>query len=191
MNQQLILAPYLNKNITGNRVTTQLLQIGLGVLFLALLAQVAIPIPGSPVPITGQTFGVLCLGLFYGRSLGLKTIVAYLLLGSLGMPLFAKGGSGILFFSATGGYLIGYIFAVLLCGYLAEKGWTKSFVKLGAAMLMAEVLIYFFGLVQLSYFVPGGTVLASGLYPFVFGDLVKMLLIVGAFPLMWALKKRQ
>lgn len=189
MNQNLLLAPQLNTDFTGNRILNQLLLAGFGILLLAVLAQVAIPVPFSPVPITGQTLGVLCLGLLYGRKLGLTTILGYIALGSIGLPLFAKGGSGLLFFSPSGGYLIGYIFAVVVSGYLAEKGWTKSSGKLLLTMLIAEAFIYAFGLLQLSFFIPSETVLSAGLYPFIMGDLIKMALVALILPLGWKLKK--
>ena len=189
MNQSLLLASQLNTDFTGNRTLNQVLLTGFGVLVLSLLAQVAIPVPFSPVPITGQTFGILCLGLLYGRKLGLATILSYITLGSLGMPLFAKGGSGILFFSPSGGYLIGYVFFVLICGYFAEKGWTQSPVKLLIAMLLGETAMYICGLAQLSFFIPSETVLSAGLYPFVIGDLVKMAMLAILLPTAWKIKK--
>ena len=188
MNQNLLFASQLNTDFTGNRALNQVLLTGFGVLVLALLAQVAIPLPFSPVPITGQTFGILCLGLLYGRKLGMATILSYITLGSLGMPLFAKGGSGILFFSPSGGYLIGYAFFVLICGYFAEKGWTKSPVKLLVAMLLGETAMYLCGLAQLSFFIPADTVLSAGLYPFIIGDLIKMVMVATLLPSAWKLK---
>ncbi len=188
MNQNMLFASQLNVDFTGNHILNQVLLTGFGVIALALLAQVAIPLPFSPVPITGQTFGILCLGLLYGRKLGLTTILSYIALGSLGMPLFAKGGSGILFFSPSGGYLIGYVFFVLICGHFAEKGWTKSPTKLLMAMLMGETAMYLCGLIQLSFFIPSNTVLSAGLYPFIIGDLVKMTMVATLLPTAWKLK---
>ena len=190
MNQNLLFASLFNANFTGNRTLNQVLLVTMGVIAMALLAQVAIPVPFSPVPLTGQTFGVLCLGLLFGRKLGLATILSYIALGSIGMPLFAKGGSGLLFFSPSGGYLVGYVFAVLLCGFFAEKGWTKSIFKLFAVLFVAEILIYAFGLTQLSFFIPSEAVLSAGLYPFILGDLTKMLMVAMLLPAVWKLKEK-
>ena len=101
-----------------------------------------------------------------------------------GLPFFGTGGPSLLFLKATGGYLIGYVFMVLICGYLTEKGWGKSYIKTFGIMLLAETAMYLCGLVHLSFFVKSN-VLEMGLYPFVIGDLVKMALISFTVPSIW------
>ena len=108
-------------------------------------------------------------------------MAAYLLAGSIGLPVFSGGTAGLPFFSPSGGYLIGYFMAVLLCGYLAERGWTKSFGRLTITMLLALSLIYLFGLAQLSFFVKDH-LLEAGLYPFMAGELIKGTLVVLLLP---------
>lgn len=155
-----------------------------GVIFLGLTAQIIIPLPFTPVPITGGTFGVLLIGLVYGKKVGLKTIISYLSAGMLGIPLFTGTGSGLLFLRPTGGYLIGYIFMVLICGYLTEKGWGKSYIKTFVMMVSAEIVMYLFGLFHLSFFVKSN-LLTMGLYPFIIGDIIKMLLVTFTVPSAW------
>ena len=112
-----------------NKIIKEVLLVLAGVVFLTLTAQVRIYLPFTPVPITGQTFGILLIGLVYGRKLGMSVVGTYIAAGTLGLPLFTGAGSGIVFFKPSGGYIIGYFFAVMICGYLAEKGWTKSYIK--------------------------------------------------------------
>ena len=163
---------------------TELLLIISGAVFLGMTARISIMLPFTPVPITGQTFGVLMIGLVYGRKLGLKTIGSYLAAGMAGLPFFSTGGPGLLFLKPTGGYLIGYVFMVLICGYLTEKGWGKSYIKTFGIMLLAETALYLCGLIHLSFFVKAN-VLEMGLYPFVIGDLVKMSLVAFSVPSIW------
>ncbi len=182
----------MKENILINRIVkeksesrmTELLLIISGAIFLGMTARISIMLPFTPVPITGQTFGVLMIGLVYGRKLGLKTIGSYLAAGMAGLPFFSTAGPGILFLKPTGGYLIGYVFMVLICGYLTEKGWGKSYIKTFGIMLLAETALYLCGLIHLSFFVKAN-VLEMGLYPFVIGDLVKMSLVAFSVPSIW------
>ena len=178
-----ILINKIIKEKNESRITELLLIIS-GTIFLGMTARITIMLPFTPVPITGQTFGVLMIGLVYGRKLGLKTIGSYLAAGMAGLPFFSTGGPGLLFLKPTGGYLIGYVFMVLICGYLTEKGWGKSYIKTFGIMLLAETAMYLCGLVLLSFFVKSN-VLEMGLYPFVIGDLVKMALISFTVPSIW------
>ena len=158
-----------------------LLLVASGVLLLAVCAQLSFHLPFTPILLTAQTFAVLLLGLTYGRRLGVATISSYILAGSLGLPVFSGGQAGLPLFIPSGGYLIGYWLAVLLCGYLAERGWTHSAGKLALAMLLGLSAIYLCGLAQLSFFVKEH-LLAIGLYPFMPGEAVKMALVVLLLP---------
>lgn len=149
--------------------------VGLGIILISLLAQVAIPLPWTPVPITGQTFGVMLVALLWGWRLGLPVVAAYLAAGAIGAPVFAMAKSGITF-GPTIGYLAGMFIASGVVGYLSERGWTSSFWKSYAACVVGSVIVFACGLAVLSYFVPAGSgLLAAGLYPFIPGDLVKSL----------------
>ena len=162
------------------------LQVVVGVAFLAALAQVRLQL--GPVPFTGQTLGVLLLGSAYGLGLGTLTTAAYVALGTLGLPLFTGWQGGLAhLMGPTGGYLIGFVLASALLGWLAQRGWDRSYGRTVGAMLLAELAIYLPGLLWL-HGVLGGSwaqTLALGLVPFLIGDAVKMLLAVGLLPSAW------
>lgn len=169
-----------------------LLLVGAGVLFLALLAQLRVQI--GPVPITGQTLGVLLLGAAFGARLGALTTGAYALLGLAGLPLFAGGGSGLAYLiGPTGGYLVGFVVAAGLLGMLAQRGWDKTYVRAAGAMLLATGVIYLFGVIWLTVALGGdlSAALAAGLAPFVVGDLIKLGVAVTLLPTAWHLLGRK
>lgn len=143
-----------------------------GVLLLSLLAQVAIPLPWTPVPITGQTFGVALVALLWGQKKAFSIVSCYLLLGIVGLPVFAQAQSGFTF-GATSGYLIGMLLSTLLVGALSDKGWTQSFFKTWFAGFLGSCVTFACGLFVLSFYVPFEALLISGLLPFLPGDLVK------------------
>ena len=156
-----------------------------GSALIALGAQLAIPLPFSPVPVTGQTFAVLLVAAALGR-LGLASVIAYLVEGAAGLPVFAGGGSGLVTLTGpTGGYLVGFALAAAIVGSAAERGWDRHLVTALAAMLLGEVAIYLCGLPWLARFVPAGRVLDLGLFPFIPGDLFKMVLAALALPTAW------
>jgi biotin transport system substrate-specific component len=152
--------------------TKTALQVTGGVIGLALLAQVSIPLPFTPVPLTGQTFGVYLLALLFGRKRGLATVAAYLAVGAAGAPVFALGQSG-LSIGPTMGYLVGMLAAAFVVGGLADKGFNAKFPKAWLAAACGSVCVFTFGLIGLSFFVPTDALLMSGLIPFIPGDLIK------------------
>jgi biotin transport system substrate-specific component len=152
----------------------------------ALAARIAIPVPWSPVPLTGQTFAVLLSGAVLGARRAFLAQALYLAEGAFGLPVFAGGAAGFAIFAGpTGGYLLAFPFAAAATGALAERGWDRRFVTMLAAMLLGSTVIFALGLIQLSRFVPPGQLLAAGLLPFVPGDLVKSALAALAFPFAW------
>ena len=157
----------------------------------AFAAQVAIPLPWTPVPITGQTFAVLLTGAVLGPRRAFLAQALYLLEGAGGLPVFAGGVGGALKFAGpTGGYLLAFPFAAAVTGALCRRGWDRHFTTMLAAMLLGSCVIFAAGLAQLSRFVPASTLLAQGLMPFVVGDLVKSSLAALAFPAAWRLVGR-
>lgn len=164
------------------------LHVAAGVAFLAALAQIRIQL--GPVPFTGQTLGVLLLGTAYGLGLGTLTTAAYVALGALGLPIFTGWAGGVAhLMGPTGGYLIGFVLAAGLLGWLAGRGWDRSYVRTVAAMLLAEVAIYVPGLLWLHGVLGGGwaQTLALGLAPFLAGDALKLAVAVGLLPTAWRL----
>jgi len=159
----------------------------------ALSAQIAFYI--GPVPITGQTFAVLLAGALLGSKRGALSQLTYLGLGAMGAPIFAgwMGGPAVLM-GPTGGYLIGFVAAAFVVGLLAERGWDRRTWSMALAMLIGNSVIYVFGLswlsIWLGHFAPKSSVLATGLYPFIPGDLLKIVLAAVALPSGWALLNR-
>lgn len=142
-----------------------------GIVLLSVLAQVTIPLPWTPVPITGQTFGVTLIALLYGKR-GVPVVLSYLALGAAGLPVFAAGKAG-LAWGPTVGYLIGMVFSAGIAGFLADKGFTKTWPRAMLAGFLGSVAVFTCGLIVLAQFVPASALLAAGLWPFVPGDLIK------------------
>lgn len=163
--------------IKSKSLTTNIVIAFTGSILLALLARLSIPVPFSPVPITGQTFGILFLGAVLGSRIGTLSVVLYLAEGIIGLPVFAGGSMGFLYlFGPTGGYLIGFIPAVYVVGYLSEEGWTNKFTTTFMTMIIGTAIIFVFGISWLT--VTGGfeTALSIGLYPYLPGATVKIIL---------------
>ena len=172
----------------GALVRDALLVVGFSLLF-GLSAQVAIPLPGTPVPITGQTFGVLLTGALLGAGRGFLALALYLLEGALGLPVFAQGHAGLAGLLATpsAGYLWACPFAAAVVGALAERGWDRRFGTTALAMLAGNAIFYLFGLPWLARFVGPAQTLPMGLYPFLPGDAIKLLLAAALLPAAWRL----
>ena len=159
-----------------------------GALLIYLTARISFLVPGTPVPISGQTFGVLLVGGALGFRRGLAATVLYVLLGTIGLPVFAEGKDGLqVIFGATGGYLIGFILAGALVGRLAELGWDRNLLGALGAMAIGNVLIYVVGLPWFAVVTGRGPVEAiqDGLLPFVIGDVLKLVLAAVLFPAAW------
>jgi biotin transport system substrate-specific component len=159
----------------GNKVLDNTLSIVVGVVMMSLLAQIAIPLPWTPVPITGQTFGVAFTALLWGRNRALASVLAYLSIGALGAPVFALGKSGLMM-GPTMGYLVGMVFASYWMGLLSDLGWTRTFGRTWVAAISGSVITFAFGLLVLSAFIPAKALFVSGLLPFLPGDAIKCLL---------------
>ena len=165
-----------------------------GTLFIAALAQIAIPVPGSPVPVTGQTLGVLLLATSYGATLGTTTFFTYLLVGALGAPVFANGGSGIeRIVGATGGYLVGMLLTSALLGYLGGRRWDQKFKTALPAMLIGNVLTFGFGLLWLHQYTgkDWAWTISAGFTPFIIGEILKIAIAGTSLPLIWQFVQRK
>ena len=161
-------------------------------LLTALCAQIHLPLPFTPVPLTGQTFAVLLTGALLGSRWGAISMAMYLAEGALGLPFFAgAAGGAALFLGPTGGYLLGFVPGAWLAGRLAERGWDRSPWKAAAMMLAGSLVIFAFGLAGLARFVPSSRLLALGLFPFVPGDLFKACFSAAVLPLGWKLLNRK
>jgi biotin transport system substrate-specific component len=159
-----------------------------GSLAIAAAAQLRIPLPFTPVPVTGQTFAVLLIGALFGAKRGVATVIMYLSLGIMGLPVFAAAppGPGALL-SPTAGYLAGYVGAAWVTGTLSERGWDRRPWSAALAMATGSGVIFAFGVLWLSQFVGWGQVLQTGFLPFIPGDLLKIGLATAILPSGWKL----
>ena len=157
----------------------------------ALAAQWRVYLPFTPVPITGQTFAVLLTGAALGWKVGAAGQLAYVAAGALGAPVFAESSGGVeVITGATGGYLIGFLFAAGLVGWMAEHRQDRTFATMFTAFLLGSALIYVFGVVGLmiSADMTLATAVEAGVVPFLLGDLIKAsaagILLPGAWKLL-------
>ena len=160
-----------------------------GTLFIAALAQIAIPVPGSPVPVTGQTLAVYLIGTTYGARLGFATFSTYLLAGIAGAPVFAPAATVGLarLTGATGGYLIGMLVATLVLGALADRKADQKFKTSFPALIFGSVIVFAFGLIWLnvSLNLTWAQTISAGLTPFIFGEVIKIAITATSLPLIW------
>lgn len=159
--------------------------------FVGLLAQISIHLSFTPVPITGQTLGVLLAGTALGWRRAAAAMALYAVAGVAGVPWFAGHSSG--YASASFGYILGFFLAATLCGYLAERGADRSVLKSVPAMLAGEVVIYAVGLtwLALDLHLGASATIAAGLTPFLAGDAIKAAIAAGLLPAAWALTGRR
>lgn len=155
----------------------------LGSLFIAICAQINIPLP--LVPVTMQTFAVLAVGAAFGMRLAAVTVALYLLEGVVGLPVFAemKNAAGV---TVTWGYLIGFVLAAAIVGWFAERGYDRRVLPMFGVMVLGTAVVYVPGLLWLAQYTGYDKVLALGLYPFLWGDLLKAALAAVAFPTAWS-----
>jgi biotin transport system substrate-specific component len=172
-----------------NRTRDFILVLG-GSLLVALSAQLEIPL--TPVPITAQTFAVLLLAALYGSKRGTATMATYLALGIIGLPVFAGGTVGIArLLGPTGGYLMGYLPAAFVVGWLSEKGWDRRAWTTALSMIVGNAIIYLTGVAWLSRFVGDNVVLDVGVLPFLPGAALKIALATVLLPVAWKIIGRR
>ena len=193
----LTLAPARSR--TASRVAFQVACAVVGSFLVAGLAQISIHLGFTPVPITGQTLGVLLIGAAYGPGLGAATMGLYLLWAVVGLPVLAPDGgvhsTGLHVLTpsfATGGYLWGFVLASGLVGWLSRRGWDRAMRTSISAMFLGSVALYAVGLPWLHHLLKGSwqDTFALGLYPFVIGDALKLLAAAGLLPVAWKLLRR-
>jgi biotin transport system substrate-specific component len=163
-----------------------------GTLFIAALAQIAIPVPGSPVPVTGQTLAVYLIGTTYGARLGFATFATYLLAGIAGAPVFAPATGATAhglarLTGATGGYLIGMLVAAFVLGALADRKADQKFKTSFPALILGSAIVFAFGLTWLhaSLGLTWTQTISAGLTPFIFGEFIKIAITATSLPLIW------
>lgn len=169
--------------VPGTLVRDVLLVLG-GAAFVGLFAQISIPVAGSPVPVTGQTFAALTVGTALGLHRGAASLLLYTVAGALGLPWFAGHTAG---FSASFGYIIGFVLAAALVGALASRGGDRSPLRTLGTMLLGNAVIYAVGVpyLALDLHIGLGGAWDIGMRNYLLGDGLKMLLAAGCLPLAW------
>lgn len=174
--------------LPASRVRDAALVLG-GAGLVGIAAQIAVPVPGSPVPVTGQTFAALLVGTALGAGRGLAALVVYALAGLAGVPWFAEGGSGT---SVSFGYILGMLLASAAVGALARRGADRSVLRTAGTMLLGEAIIYAIGVpyLALAADMSASAAIAAGLTPFLLGDALKAALAMGVLPTAWKFLNR-
>lgn len=169
------------------RVRDAALVVG-GAALTGLAAQLSVPVPGSPVPVTGQTFAALLVGASLGAGRGFLSLALYTLAGLAGVPWFA-GGAG----AVTFGYILGMLLAATVVGALARRGGDRSVLRTAGTMVLGSAIIYAVGVPYLAVaaHLSLSQAVAAGLVPFLIGDAVKAALAMGALPAAWKLAGRR
>jgi len=183
--QQRVLADHI-PNVTMRNA----MLITAGVALTALAAQIAVPLPFTPVPVSGQTFAVLVLAAVLGPGRAVATQAAYWAIGLVGVPVFADASGGVqIAFGATGGYLLGFMLASVVVGTLARRGLGRKPLTMLAAWFAGSVTIFAVALPWLAVVTGSGLqeTLAAGFFPFVIGDIIKAALAALVVPGLWKL----
>ncbi|MBG6054177.1 biotin transport system substrate-specific component [Salinibacterium sp. CAN_S4] len=183
--------PTLADRIVSRSLVADVALIAAGAALTAVSAQIAVPL--WPVPVTGQTLAVLLVGVTLGAVRGGLSMALYAIVGIVGVPVFSESSSGwSVVAGPTGGYIIGFIFAAILTGWLAQREWDRKLLRAFVAFLVGSVVTFAFGLPWLATYLGAvgapndlNSVLAAGLYPFVVGGVVKSILGAGIITLAW------
>lgn len=175
--------------LPSTRVRDAALVVG-GAALTGLAAQLAVPVPGSPVPVTGQTFAALLVGTSLGARRGFLSLALYAVAGVAGVPWFAEGGSGAGMVSF--GYILGLLLASAAVGALARRGADRGVLRMAGTMLIGEAIIYAVGVPYLAYAadLSASQAISAGLTPYLIGDALKAALAMGIVPGVWKLLDR-
>ena len=179
-NNSILVENYLNNQ---SKLLSSLILIVTGTILLTLSAKIAVPF--YPVPMTLQTLLVLFIGLTYGRILAPLTVALYLFQGAIGLPVYANGGGVVYLLGPTGGYLIGFLIAVIILSHLSNIGWNRNYALTLVSLMFGTITIFSCGLLQLSI-VLNKTIADSmllGLTPFIYGETFKILILLVLIPL--------
>ena len=173
----------INSLLSTYEINTQYKNIAL-ILFGTLLLAVSskIQVPFWPVPMTMQTFIVFIIGMSFGWKLAFSTLIAYLVEGALGLPVFAKGGGLLYLMGPTAGYLYGMTIAAGVIGFFAERGYNKSYIKSLISLMIGTIIIFVLGVGYLGSVIGYDKALAGGLYPFIPSEFFKIGLAVVLIP---------
>ena len=173
----------INRILPTEGTTTyikNILLIFFGTLLLAVSAKVQVPF--WPVPMTMQTFVIFLIGMTYGWKLSFFTLLAYLIEGAIGLPVFAKGGGLMYLIGPTAGYLYGMLLAAAIIGWLSERGFTNSYLRCSLALLIGSLFIFVLGVGYLGSIIGYEKAISAGLMPFIPSEFFKIALAVAVIP---------
>lgn len=176
----------LADRVIPRHLVTDIVLVVLGAALVGGFAQLYVPL--WPVPVTGQTLAVLLVGSTLGAVRGALSMVAYAVIGGLGVPWFSEAAHGWgVIAGPTGGYIVGFVLSAAFVGWLAERRWDRKLLKAAATFLGGSLVVFAVGLPWLSFVLGTDveTTLEYGLYPFIVGGIVKALLAAGLLPLAW------
>ena len=179
-NNSILVENYLNNQ---SKLLSSIILIVTGTVLLTLSAKIAVPF--YPVPMTLQTLLVLFIGLTYGRILAPLTVALYLFQGAIGLPVFANGGGVVYLLGPTGGYLIGFLVAVIILSHLSNIGWNRNYALTLVSLMAGTITIFSCGLLQLSIVLNKSIAdsVLLGLTPFIYGETFKILILLVLIPL--------
>ena len=174
---------------------TKVFLVALGVALIAISSKFKVPLWPNPTPVTMQTLVIFSLSAAYGSRLAVATLLAYMVTGALGMPVFTgtpEKGIGLLYMAGpTAGYLAGFVVMAAITGWAADKGWGKNPFKLGSAMLTGEVIMLVMGALWMGYLFGSDKIVAWGIGPFIVTDLIKLAIAACIVPAVWGLLKKK
>ncbi|MEM9278552.1 MAG: biotin transporter BioY [Pseudomonadota bacterium] len=166
----------------------------LGVALIAIAAKIKVPLWPNPSPVTLQTLAIFTLASAYGSRLAVATVMSYMIVGAMGMPVFTgtpEKGIGLLYMAGpTGGYLAGFVIMAYITGLAADHGCSKSPFKMGGAMLVGEVIMLSIGALWMGYLFGADKIIAWGIGPFIVTDLIKLAIAACIVPAVWGLLKK-
>ena len=161
----------------SNKLLKSMMLIALGAFVIILCTLLAFKLPGSNIPQTAQTLGVLVVAAILGKNYGFSSVVLYLAVGLVGIPVFAEGTMGLeVFMGPTRGYLLGFLVAALLCGWWCNQSHNQFFISIFTIMILAHVLILAMGWIWLSSKIGPNEAFTQGVLPFFYGALIKSLI---------------
>jgi len=188
-----ISSPYVIDSIWEKSKSSTYVQVGALTLLTIISAQVVIPLPFTPVPMTLQTFAILFGAAAIGPYKSTMAQFLYLLIAAIGFPVLASDKGGVeALFGATAGYLFAFLVSSYVVGHVAKQLSTRKFINVFVGFFLGTFLIYFFGATWLAFYTGNGLAygISKGVLPFVLGDIVKALLAASLLPVTWKLIKK-
>ena len=166
----------------------------LGVALIAISAKIKVPLWPNPTPVTLQTLAIFALASAYGSRLAVATVMSYMIVGAMGLPVFTgtpEKGIGLLYMAGpTGGYLAGFVLMAYITGLAADYGWSRSPFKMAGAMMVGEIIMLTIGALWMGYLFGADKIIAWGVGPFIVTDMIKLAIAACLVPAIWGLLKK-